>query len=383
MGRNKNWTAEEIQFLEDKWGALSVESIAKRLDRSPNAINVMKNRIGLGAFLESGEYVTFNQLLLSLGITGGSGYFMTSWVRNRNFPLKYKRVLNNRFKVVYLKDFWGWAEKNRSMIDWSKVEQRILGQEPNWVKAQREADFQTKSKIKTTPWTRSEDELLKSLLKQFRYSYKDLSKRLLRTEGAIQRRITDLGLKERPLKADNHILWTAEEYHMLGEMLKQRLSYELMSERLGKSVKALRGRVYDMYLTENLDKVASLIGNGHWGDGRPERKITHRLLTGSEKQQVKNDIAKIAGILKGVIRKHYNDNDFWQKDLCMNWKDGCTAGETNCDDCKSFIRIRPQFCRRCGVTFIKREKTDLCDRCKVMRKKQYQRKWVALQQIQG
>lgn len=75
------------------------------------------------------------------------------------------------------------------------------------------------------------------------------------------------------------IMWTDEEYSKLAEMIKQRLSYELMSESLGKSTKAIRSRVYSMYLTENLDKVATMIGNGSWGTGRPERKITHRLLS--------------------------------------------------------------------------------------------------------
>lgn len=378
MGLQRNWSQEEINYLQDNWGAISIKSISKRLNRSVEAINVMKNKLGLGAFLDSGEYITFNQLLKAIGINTGSGYFMISWVKNRNFPIKFKTVNECKFKVVYLKDFWIWAEANRTMIDWSKVEKNILGKEPAWMPKQREADYLKNLKVRTTPWTKSEDAKLAHLLKQFKYSYSDLSKLLRRSEGAIQRRIHDLGLKERPLKADNHTPWTPEEYIKLGEMIKQRLSYELMTDELGKSAKAIRGRVYSMYLTENLDKVAAMIGNGQWGDGRPERIISSRLLNSSEREQVKQDLSKIAGILKGLVCKHYNDNDYWQRDLCMNWDDGCTAGELNCDDCTNFIRIRPQYCRRCGVTIISRKKTDICDRCKVARKKQYQRKWMAL-----
>ena len=378
MAKQKKWTPEEKQYLQDNWGTVSIKSMATHLNRSINAVIVMKEKLGLGAFLDNGEYITFNQLLLALNITGGTGYRMKSWINNRNFPVKHITVNNCKFKVIYLEDFWKWSEKNRTLIDWSMVERNILGKEPDWVKKQREADYLKNLKVKTTPWSKAEDEKLKYLLKQFRYSYRDLSKQLHRTEGAIQRRINDLGLKERPLKADNHTKWTDEEYVKLGEMIKQRLSYELMSDELGKSSKAIRGRVYDMYLTENIDKVAAMIGNGRWGDGRPERKITSRLLNAAEKEQVKDNLTKLAGMLKVLICKHYNDSDYWQRELCMNWDDGCTAGEINCDACTSFIRIRPQYCRRCGVTVIARKKTDMCDRCKVARKKQYQRKWIAL-----
>jgi hypothetical protein len=267
---------------------------------------------------------------------------------------------------------------NRSLIDWSKVEKNILGPEPDWVQSQRKVNHLTNLKIKVTPWTPAEDTLLKNMLKEFRYSYKDLSKELQRSEGAIQRRILDLGLKERPVKADNHISWTQDEYARLAQMIKQRFSYELMSDELGKSSKAIRGRVYDMYLTENLDKVAGMIGVGGWGDGRPERPISHRLLTAAEKEQVKIDLTKCVGLLKGLICSHYDSNDYWQRELCMNWNDMCTAGEISCDACTSFIRIRPQYCKRCGATFLKREKVNICDRCVGIRKKQHQRKWVVL-----
>ncbi len=379
MGSKANWTTKEIEYLEDKYGILSIKTIAAHLNRTPGAVINKKVRMGLGNFLDNGEYITFNQLTKALGITGGSGYMQISWVKNKDFPIKYKQVLECKFKIVYLSDFWKWAEKNRSMVNWNKVEKNILGAEPEWVDKQRKADFIKSIKVKTTPWSRDEDETLRSLLKTFKYSYEDLSKVLHRTNGAIQRRILDLEIKERPLKADNHVKWTDEEYFKLGEMIKHRYSYELMAEQLGKSAKAIRGRVYYMYLTENIDRAADLIGNGSWGDGRPERPITSRLLNIEEKSQVKKDLTHFVGILKGLICSHYDSNDYWQRELCKNWDNVCTAGERNCDECTSFIRIQPQYCRRCGATIINRKKVDICDRCKVQRKKQYQHKYMVLQ----
>ncbi len=255
MGQARNWTKEEKLYLSDHWGSLSMSALMKNLNRSRNAINVMVHRLSLGSFLESGEYVTFNQFLKALGIQGGYKYKMISWVENRGFPMHTKRVDNNTFKVVYVEEFWKWAENNKVFLDFSTFEENALGKEPNWVKQKRKHDFEKNQKYIKTPWTTTEDEKLKKLLKDFKYSYDDLSKLLRRTDGAIQRRICSLGLKERPIKADNHIKWTESEYETLYRLIDDGFGYEYMQDVIGKSAKAIRGRVYSFYGTENLDKV--------------------------------------------------------------------------------------------------------------------------------
>ncbi len=47
MGKVILWTKEEIAYLEDSWGTYSIKSIAKKLDRTVNAIKLKANRIGL------------------------------------------------------------------------------------------------------------------------------------------------------------------------------------------------------------------------------------------------------------------------------------------------------------------------------------------------
>lgn len=93
----------------------------------------------------------------ALGIGSGTGYRTISWIKNKQFPVKYKTRLNFKIKIVYLVDFWKWALKNRTLIDWSKVEKNILGPEPDWVHDQRKVNHLTNLKIKTTSWTTTED----------------------------------------------------------------------------------------------------------------------------------------------------------------------------------------------------------------------------------
>lgn len=383
MGQARNWTQAEKDYLMDNWGQVSIPHMAEKLNRSKNAI-IKAQRFGLGAFLDSGDYVTWHQLLLALGITGGNEYKNTSWVSNRDFPVKTRKVRNNSFKVVYLDDFWRWAERNKAFIDFSRFEENALGKEPDWVKSKRAGDIKIAKYFKTTPWTTQEDEHLMKLLRDYKYTYFDLSKKLNRTEGAIQRRINDLEIKERPLKADNHILWTDEEFQLLAELIKQGCKYELIAPQIGKSVKAIRGKVYSMYLTESLDKAREMIGQGQWGDGRPERQLRHRLLmTIPEKEECKEQLSELAYLLlqraKELSPVSEEFKEFWQKDMCQKWDDikGCGHSE-GCDTCTEFVRIKEQYCRRCGVTVISRTPITICVRCAQMRKKQAQRKWAIM-----
>lgn len=258
MGLGRTWTEAEHTFLRDNWGKTSLPNITKKINRSPSSILNKAARFGLGPFLESGGYISYNQLFKTIGRCS-CGYSLKSWVKNRDFPFKNKTVNKCEFRIIYLKDFWRWADKNRSMIDWSKFPEKVLGVEPEWVNQQRQLSFAHNKCFHNSPWTAQEDSKLKSLLKQYKYGYKELSEIMCRTSGAIQRRCIDLRLKERPVRADNHIFWTLEEKTKLSEMILSGCNYEVMADKLNKSSKALRGHVYRLYSTENIDKVREIL----------------------------------------------------------------------------------------------------------------------------
>ena len=129
---SKKWTKEDVEYLTEKWGNVSIPSLAKKLNRSVNAVKLKAGRLNLGPMLENGAYVTLNQLAIAL--TGGnfSSYCKKSWIENRGMPVHSKKVIKNTFKIVYLDEFWKWAEKNRSFLDFSKMEPLTLGKEPAW-----------------------------------------------------------------------------------------------------------------------------------------------------------------------------------------------------------------------------------------------------------
>ena len=227
--------------------------------------------------LNSGDYVTFNQLMRELTDNGQSySYQMKSWVKNRGMPIHTKRVNACSFRVVYLEEFWEWAEQHRSFIDFSKLEPLALGKEPDWVAEQRRKDYQSFALQRKDPWSPDEDNNLIRLLKQQKYGYAELSEILRRSEGAIVRRCRDLGLKERPVRADPHRKggsWSDEQHQILADGIRHGDSYSMIGRVIGKSEKALRGKIYFTYLTEDADKVRAMLGDGPWGHGAPEPTV--------------------------------------------------------------------------------------------------------------
>lgn len=240
---NKKWTFEECSYLEDKWGVLSIPTIAATLGRTVNAVKVKAQKMELGRHLHCGTEITLNELANALGKGKSYSWLLNRWTRN-GLPIKYKKSINKRYRVIDIDDFWKWAEFHRDIIDFSKFEINMLGKEPEWVNEKRRADIAA-ARYKRTPWTTEDDNNLISLLNSYKYSYRDISERLRRTEGAIKRRVLDLGLKQRPLKADNNRLWKEDEVKLLINLRNKGYSPEVISERFGgtRSALAIRGKL--------------------------------------------------------------------------------------------------------------------------------------------
>ena len=384
----KPWTKKEYEYLEEHWGSISIPTIAQNLNRSVNAVIIKARKRQLGAALQSGDYISLNQLIKAVsGVSQYHSYHMTSWVKNRGLPVHTKRVNQCSFRVVYIDEFWDWAERNRSFIDFSKMEPLILGEEPEWVSEQRKKDFEAFSLQRKDPWTPAEDARLKMLLKKQKYGYAELSEMLRRSAGAIQRRCQDLNIKDRPVKAENHgdkAQWSDEMYEVIAEGISNGDSYTAIARTIGKSEKAVRGKVYTVYLTENADKVRKMINGGKWGDGAPEPTVRQA----KNLSQHRADCNKGISSLVNVLRYRMNElgyGTYWQREMCMNWDDykGCKAGCANCDECTEFVRIKEQYCARCGGSFLERTENRFCPKCRQARKKNAQRHWARVNGKKG
>ena len=258
----KRWTPEELEYLRENWGSKSIATIAYTLGRSRNAVLVKKNKLGLGAFLDNhpNGAVSICTLFRALG-KNYSSYTMVSWVKNRGLPIFQKKVERNSFKMIDIDKWWKWAEKNQDFLDFSKFEPLSLGAEPDWVAVKRAKDKLKNKMVYTSRWTKNEDERLMKYLKAQKYTVDDIAKMLQRTDGAVQRRISTLGLKERPIKAYCHNHYSSEEINLIKSMIVNGCNYYEISKKVGRSEKAIRGKIYAWCKTENLDKAKEVLKN--------------------------------------------------------------------------------------------------------------------------
>lgn len=299
--------------------------------------------------------------------------------RKSRLARPHKKVNRCSFRVVYIEEFWEWAERYRSFIDFSKMEPLALGEEPGWVAEQRKKDFEAYAIQRKDPWGEDEDSRLKMLLSKHRYSWAEISEMMHRSHGAIARRCRDLGIKDRPVSMEltgKRGTWTSEDFEILADGIRHGDSYAAIGKAVGRSEKCVRSKVYNDYLTENADKVREMLGDGSWGHGTPEMDVRHGFYISRTRHQVRRDLSALAT----VLRKRMNDlgyDPYWQRFMCMNWDDigGCSAGCTDCDSCTAFRRIQPQYCARCGGTFYERKENRFCAACRTARKKQAQRHW--------
>lgn len=246
MGSSKHWNNDQIQYLHDKWGVRSIKAIAKHLNKSVSAIKQKARREGLSDPMLHFDGITLSELMKALN----KSYSKTveSWIGLYELPVRSKVFASTKaVKVIRYEDFWKWAEDHKELLNFAKVEENILGPEPDWVKVKRSADkMRSQRTWLSTPWSKQEDERLLQLVKQPSITYPELARLLNRTESSIKRRLYDLNSKFLPVRLNNHVKYTNDEVKLLRQMATAGYGYETIAERLGKSALGVRGKLERM-----------------------------------------------------------------------------------------------------------------------------------------
>lgn len=229
----KKWTYSELEFLKEKYGNVSVKEISRILNRSVTAVLVKVDRLKLGSFTSNADdYVMLNSILPKIGIDPS----YINKLKKHKFPIKTILVIEKRIKIVYIDQLLKWLEKdnNKHLVDFSNLEEgEIFAIEPEWFKEKRKADKMYK-RFKKDKWTTSENKRLISLCEEYKYSYKEISYKLNRTEGAIKKQLDTLKVKVRPLRTENKDWWTPEEIALVKKMYKQGYKTDVIKDFLPK-----------------------------------------------------------------------------------------------------------------------------------------------------
>lgn len=171
MGGRK-WTEEELSVLETMIGTFTVETIAKRLGRSFNAVNMKLNRMGLVGFEKSTDLLTMNQICIMLG------------VQRRTIDRWQKKGLHimrkSNYRVVKQQELARYLKEHQE--DWNahKVTDDSLLLRYPWFKEKKKTDVK-----KNYHWTTTEVARLKFLYRKG-VSIKEIAKDMGRSESSVK-----------------------------------------------------------------------------------------------------------------------------------------------------------------------------------------------------
>lgn len=186
------WTKEEDEFIEIHAAHKTLEWMAKKLHRTPDGLRVHMIDIGIGDLhMEKG---TYSAKALS-EIIGTSHETVRRWIQDKGLPAvktsRYVQVERRHMRYhITPEDFWRWAEKNRDLVEFNRIEPHSLPPEPQWLAEERKKQFYRPAKQKT--WEPEEDQRL------LRYYYVeavrqiDIAKEMGRSLNSIEKRLKRL-----------------------------------------------------------------------------------------------------------------------------------------------------------------------------------------------
>ncbi|AQQ55259.1 helix-turn-helix domain-containing protein [Planococcus lenghuensis] len=246
---NQRWTAEEVAYLDDQWGVLNYHAIAKKLERTPEAVRVKAYGLGYSSFLLSQDGITLTALGKALHVNYST---LRRWERLYGLPAQPVKTTETRRKpIISLSAFWEWAAKNRNGIDFSRIAPHALGVEPEWVREQRQQDVHDKRKKKRySNWTETEEKWLLLLVKQGKYTYKELAGLLNRPENTIVKKLNDCKFTARPLKASPR-RWKEEDVETLLNLRRKGFTLREIADQLGRSEMAVKGKYQKLKTRES------------------------------------------------------------------------------------------------------------------------------------
>lgn len=182
---NKYWSEEELKILENMWGRSSLNKIAKRLNRTENAVKIKARRM-FGNKAEHKGLYTGADLARAIGVESKTiNYYIKK-------GLKYRKV--DRLNLIRIEDFWEFAKEHKTLIKFYKFSEIDIPNEPKWVDIVRKKQSMYNKANRCKKWTNYQDILLTNMVKKG-MTTKQIAKEIQRTEEAVKARRQTLNLK--------------------------------------------------------------------------------------------------------------------------------------------------------------------------------------------
>lgn len=247
LSNGKLWTDEEEEIIGDNWGRYSVDFISKKLGRTERAVIAKGYALGLGPRKDAQGKLTMPVLAKICSVSANT---VKTWTEK---GLKFKKTAikaNDKSRIITIKidDFWKFAEKNKELINFAKIERLMLMPEPKWFREEREKDKRKIPSRHKEIWNKYEENRLVAYIKMG-FNNEEIAIKMNRTTMAIKRRKTSIEKKKNGLKTREQKKWTEIETKKLIKLKEKGLCNKEIGKKLNRSrasvegkYKALRGK---------------------------------------------------------------------------------------------------------------------------------------------
>lgn len=190
------WTEREVFILEEGVGSYSFNAIAKRVKRTPYAVERKLVSMGMVGTKSAGGWLSARQLAEAVSL---DPHVIARWRNNHGLPMEDKRITYDNPDETHVptyritvERFWRWAKKNKELLNFSKVDESILLPIPEWYYAERKKDAQEIPRRRLQKWTTAEDHLLLDMYYKKAMLQREIAPVLNRSVNAVEKRIKRL-----------------------------------------------------------------------------------------------------------------------------------------------------------------------------------------------
>lgn len=124
----REWTEREVKYLNNRYLKQSVETTAKKLNRSIPSVKGKARKLGLNNYY--GERISAKTLAKCFN---SDIRVILRWIDKFNLPCKKVELDNQTRYSIDPVEFWKWAENHKDIINWKKYERETLFPEPSWI----------------------------------------------------------------------------------------------------------------------------------------------------------------------------------------------------------------------------------------------------------
>lgn len=166
------WTQDEIILLEDLTEKYPLSTVARKLNRSENAVFLKRQRLGIGGYRDNTDMLTRNTLSKILGIENRT---LQYWER------KGLKSIRKRPYVMYRQqDIIRYMRDHPEDWNAARVTDDTLFMQYSWYKEKRKADMPHKYN-----WTQAEVDWM-NMLRHKGYTIREIAETMNRSESSIK-----------------------------------------------------------------------------------------------------------------------------------------------------------------------------------------------------